>query len=206
MGILRSLTGSVRRSMREGQKAAAAREREKQAGARSAATVQLYIDALRESPYFRASDAPPGDRIPPLPPLPGGFDEDADWDIFEAAQRKMIAADRRLGLWTGTYQTDVVGCSYYGPAWDWLWEGVERPGPGITVPAAGELLPEPDNPHDEDAVRVSVGAVQIGHLSAGDAEDLVSKLSRRTRAGKPTFVRLELGYREASIPGIPEAE
>ena len=65
---------------------------------------------------------------------------------------------------------NVVGESHYQPAiraaCDW------KPAEDTLFECMAELVPEPTNPHDENAIMVKIGGRQVGYLSREDAEEL----------------------------------
>lgn len=81
---------------------------------------------------------------------------------------------------TGTYavsagisteeRIDVVGESHYQPAirsaCDW------KPGEDMLFECMAELVPEPTNPHDKNAIMVKIDGQQVGYLSRRDAQEL----------------------------------
>jgi hypothetical protein len=208
MGFLTKILKSGQRSYKKAQRANAAQQRANAAQQRAAvkqqaaaAGVAACNEARRVSPYYRDAAVSPGQRIPTVESWPDAPDS-MDGDVLSSWDRKCKASDRRLGLWSGDYETSVAGSSFYEPAFDWLWEGID--GGDCSVTAVAELVPEPENPYDDNAVKVMVGPIQIGHLPADDAEGLVGKIKRRTTSGKPTWIRIELARNDADILGIPE--
>jgi HIRAN domain len=67
----------------------------------------------------------------------------------------------------GDIRVDVVGESHYQPAiraaCDW------KPGIDTRFECMAELVPEPTNPHDSNAIMVRVEGRQVGYLSRADA-------------------------------------
>jgi len=65
---------------------------------------------------------------------------------------------------------DVVGESQYQPAiraaCGW------KPGEDTLFECMAELVPEPTNPYDENAIMVKIDDRQVGHLSRQDAKEL----------------------------------
>jgi HIRAN domain len=70
----------------------------------------------------------------------------------------------------GDIRVDVVGESHYQPAiraaCDW------RPGTDILFHCMAELVPEPTNPYDRNAIKVTINGACVGHLSRKDAVTL----------------------------------
>jgi len=61
----------------------------------------------------------------------------------------------------------VVGVSHYQPAL--LAAAGAAPGDEVRVEREVELVPEPGNPHDPNAVAVKVGGEPVGYLARDDA-------------------------------------
>ena len=81
-----------------------------------------------------------------------------------------------------TFCRDVVGESYYQEALETLAGGFTPDGCDVRVTA--EVRPEPDNPSDPDAVRVSIGGRTVGYLSRGDAKRFVGGMAKLGRPGE----------------------
>ncbi|MGI9016879.1 MAG: HIRAN domain-containing protein [Euzebya sp.] len=64
-------------------------------------------------------------------------------------------------------RVNAVGESHYQDALSGICRGEERRGDVVLHQAI--LIPEPDNPHDVDAVRVAVDGLTIGYLAREDA-------------------------------------
>jgi hypothetical protein len=61
----------------------------------------------------------------------------------------------------------AVGVSHYQPAL--LEIAGAAPGAEVRVPRRAALVPQPDNPHDRNAVAVEVGGRLVGYLARDDA-------------------------------------
>jgi len=216
MGFLRSFFRATEKSVKEGQKAAAANERaiataaRDQAAQERAAEAAATLDAaLRASPYFRDTSAPPGSRVATLEPWPAA--PEGDDAALERWERKVIATDRRLGLWTGDYDSKIGRTHEHREAWAWVTEGAEEALDGADVVIELRWVRdyvEEGYPADQP-IDAYAGPVLVGSL----VEDgLEATLKRRRASGKPTFVRGVLshsgGRRKADwtvwLPGIPE--
>lgn len=70
----------------------------------------------------------------------------------------------------GDIRVEVVGESHYQPAiraaCDW------KPGTDTLFHCTAELAPEPTNPHDRNAIKVTINGACVGHLSRQDAVTL----------------------------------
>ena len=70
----------------------------------------------------------------------------------------------------GDIRVDVVGESHYQPAiraaCDW------KPGTDTQFHCMAELVPEPTNPYDRNAIKVTINGACVGHLSQQDAVTL----------------------------------
>lgn len=93
--------------------------------------------------------------------------------IFAAAKKKKAPApptERR------TY--DLAGVNYRETE---LMEIAEKADDGeykYTFPTFGKLLPDPENEHDPNAVKVLVGGVHVGFIPAKDAQEVKALLPR----------------------------
>lgn len=72
----------------------------------------------------------------------------------------------------GDFAVRVVGTSYYQPALAGIADGTRGPPEMLTA----VLVPEPDNPHDRNAVRVDIGGVAVGYLARPAAKAFRSAL------------------------------
>ena len=70
----------------------------------------------------------------------------------------------------GDIRVDVVGESHYQPAiraaCNW------KPGADTLFDCVAELVPEPTNPYDRNAIKVTIDGTCVGHLSRQDAVTL----------------------------------
>jgi hypothetical protein len=194
MGFFRSFMKSVK----ESQKAAAANERAVASAARDkaaqerAAAAAATLDATRRaSPYFRDTLAPPGSRVATLEPLPAP--PEGDDAALERWERKVAAIDRRLGLWTGTYEGKIGRTHDHRESWAWVTEGAEGALDGASIVIELRWVRayiEGGYPADQP-IDAYAGAVLVGSL----VEDgLEATLKRRRSSGKPTFVRGVLSH------------
>lgn len=76
----------------------------------------------------------------------------------------------------GAYEYDIVGESYYQDALAQI-AGPKTP-EGHEHFCRAELRPEPNNPHDRDAVGVLIEGRKVGHLARPDAAAYVAMLRR----------------------------
>lgn len=85
----------------------------------------------------------------------------------------------------GEFDTEVVGESFYQETL------LEIAGPktqeeaDLSVEAV--LIPEPDNPHDRNAVGVYIDGKKVGHLSKSDAAAWVTMLANHKMTGQPVM-------------------
>lgn len=87
---------------------------------------------------------------------------------------------------SGDHEVDVVGESRHQDELLALTGGVRRYG-GVDVEAAADLVPEPDNRFDPDAVAVGIRGVAVGYLRHGDAvrlRPLIDEARRRQGAAR----------------------
>jgi hypothetical protein len=89
----------------------------------------------------------------------------------------------------------VVGESHYQPA--------IRAACGWTKPAEilfdcmAELVPEPKNPHDPNAIRVDIEGRQVGYLSRADAAEMGSAIAEGIRMQGTGMVRAVIAGHES---------
>lgn len=118
-----------------------------------------------------------------------------------AATRKKIARPRPYmppGLRVvgrGGFPRAVVGESHHQDALNRICGGHNREGHWHECVA--RLVPEPENPHDENAVRVEIGGAKVGYLGREDAATYQAALSAAGHQGQPAFVqaRIDGGWR-----------
>ena len=121
---------------------------------------------------------------------------------YDAAAR---AEDAARGLLVGDYAPEVVGTHRYQDA---LAPLVEQAGPNGELIA--ELVREPGNQHDPNAIRVVAGGQTVGYLDRSEAADYQPLLRHleglRRRALCRALLTREGKYGEFSIEieGIPE--
>lgn len=125
---------------------------------------------------------PPVVAAPPLPPLTK--------PPPDAPRVKGPVLPPYHAVGSGEFDHEIVGESHYQPA---LRE-VVRPGlaDGKVVRLKAALWPEPDNPHDSDAVRVEIGTRPVGYLPRDAAAEWVAMLARSDMAGKGVAVDAEI--------------
>ena len=92
----------------------------------------------------------------------------------------------------GDFETDVVGESYYQDALEAI--AGPKTKSGVELEVKARLVPEPENPHDANAVAVYIEGRKVGHLPRDMAAEWVATLARR---GDPQRV-IEV---DASITG-----
>lgn len=79
-------------------------------------------------------------------------------------------------LYSGAETLEVVGESFHQDA---LWRIVGgRRSDRVRHDVVASLVPEPDNPYDENAIKVLIDGQQVGHLSADDAAEYLPGLLR----------------------------
>lgn len=67
----------------------------------------------------------------------------------------------------GEFSFDIVGESYYQS--NLLTIAGPKTEDGVEIECTARLVPEPDNPHDKNAVSVQINGLKVGHLSRVDA-------------------------------------
>jgi hypothetical protein len=92
------------------------------------------------------------------------------------------------GHWDGNgeFAFEIVGESHYQKALE-LAAGGRAP-ESVRVRKRAMLVPEPDNPHDENAVRVDIDYRRVGYLSREDAIEYNRRLFKKGLAGKAMTV------------------
>jgi hypothetical protein len=107
---------------------------------------------------------------------------------------KADAEAAALPAYKGIYkELDIVGESFRQTVIRGLWAG-----PEVTFTAA--LIPESDNPHGKEAVRVEIDGVQVGYLSHDTAKEYRSCMSDK-RCKIP--VHMVMGGPEDTIGVFP---
>jgi hypothetical protein len=108
-------------------------------------------------------------------------------DRDETAQRRHDAtAPAAAFRWPalGEFDFEVVGESHYQQALRRLAQPHDEH--GADKQCVAELIPERDNPHDPQAVRVAIDGNTVGYLSRDDARSFRRRLSSRKRGGQVT--------------------
>ena len=125
----------------------------------------------------------------------------------EEAREVRRVADAAAGLLVGLYQPEVVGESFYQDA-------IRRHVPAAGAPPEGisvilELLPEPTNPYDRNAIAVRIDGQQVGHIGRDEAPvvgAMLRKLGHRRLVQCRGTIRGGGDYPYGvSIDGIPDA-
>lgn len=86
------------------------------------------------------------------------------------------------------YMVDVVGEANYQPALEWAAQGRTVDGPRRPLVTA-QLVREPRNRYDRNAVRVDVGGHCVGYIPRGQASLFHSVLAQVRAAGMPATCR-----------------
>jgi hypothetical protein len=116
----------------------------------------------------------------------------AAWDTHLEAAR---ARDGQAGLLVGEWSPDVHGESHYQPALA-ACVGPLDDRQGAQFRCVAQLIREPANPFDRNAVVVAVSGVKVGYVAQDDAPHLQPLLRRLEMEGKPALVRATIrgGY------------
>jgi hypothetical protein len=77
----------------------------------------------------------------------------------------------------GEFETEVVGESHYQDALAKI--AGPKTSAGVDLAVRARLVPEPDNPHDSNAVAIYVQGLKVGHLPRDMAAEWVETLRRR---------------------------
>ena len=92
--------------------------------------------------------------------------EDVEMSLFSLLRRKPAPAAASLAG-DGLYRIEVVGESHYQDVLEAICGG--RTEDGADHDCMAMLVPEPDSPHDRNAIRVDIGGRTVGYLSRADA-------------------------------------
>ncbi|WP_136024845.1 HIRAN domain-containing protein [Microbacterium sp. K27] len=135
--------------------------------ARTATPHARTSGATHESAYLPEEDharllQPGHDGLPPLALVRRNG---ALW-LAETSTGKLINVDNRYLRRLGIFGVKVRGTRYYN--------GTAKLGPA-------ELVREPDNPHDPNAIAIHVDGEMLGHYNKGTARSLAKRLD----AGEP---------------------
>jgi hypothetical protein len=85
----------------------------------------------------------------------------------------------------------VVGESFYQPAL--LAISGSSPGEEVALDCIAELVPEPSNPHDPNAIMVKVEGRCVGHLSRQNAVRFGPRINAMIKAGQPAICNAFIG-------------
>jgi hypothetical protein len=85
----------------------------------------------------------------------------------------------------------VVGESFYQSAL--LAITGSSPGEEVTLDCIAELVPEPSNPHDPNAIMVKIEGRCVGHLSRQNAVKFGPRINAMIDAGQPTICNAFIG-------------
>lgn len=107
-------------------------------------------------------------------------------------------------LFDGDSEMGVVGESHYQKALRTTWDACNETGRTRRVDCYAVLQPQPNNPHDPNAVAVwSVPGGLSGHLSRADAKRWHQRIADAwQREGKPIAVRARIHSRDGQVFGI----
>lgn len=114
-------------------------------------------------------------------------------------ERTVEAMDVTPQVWTTTEErVEVVGESHYQPAIRKAcgWKG---PGQDTLFECLAELVPEPTNPYDQNAIMVKIDGRQVGYLSRRDAAELGDAIPE-------SVLRQGTGMCRAAIAGRADGE
>jgi hypothetical protein len=144
-------------------------------------------------------------------------DHDAWWEkarieaeaAHEKQRREQEAADRASGMLVGEYSPAVVGESHRQET---IKRIAEELSDDQSRGAIAELVPQPDNPHDRNAVAVMINGDLIGYLAREEAAEYSRPLQTRRRSQPSTCRVFITGGRAGRssygvvIDGIPYPE
>lgn len=119
--------------------------------------------------------------------------------LFRRKRRPVAEVPITVEAWVTTEERiDVVGESHYQPAIRKAcgWKG---PGTDTLFECIAELVPEPTNEHDPNAVMVKIEGRQVGYLSRRDAAEYGDYISQ-------AILRQGTGMCRAVIAGRADGE
>jgi hypothetical protein len=114
--------------------------------------------------------------------------EKATWAGPEARQRISDTWLQLPTLRSAGWLVDVVGESFYQDAIEEAAGGRSEDGAVIPLVTA-QLVREPGNPHDHNAVRVDIGGQTCGYISRYEAPDYHDVLAAMAEIGRPATCR-----------------
>lgn len=82
----------------------------------------------------------------------------------------------------GDFECQVVGESHYQRALEQI--AGKRTDESAELACTAHLIPEPENKHDRNAIRVDIAGLTVGYLSRDDAEELGERLRAQGLHGK----------------------
>lgn len=94
------------------------------------------------------------------------------WRVTRRDRGRLSTAAKPAGhiRGNGEFDCEVVGESHYQTALERIAGG--RSDDGAEHGCTAVLVPEPQNKHDKNAIRVDIDGVTVGYLSRSDARDL----------------------------------
>ncbi len=122
---------------------------------------------------------------------------------LEVAEEEYAETLGRIGILTGEWEPEVVGESHCLRELASLMLAL-KPGPGGgEVHVVAELMREPKNQYDRNAIAVIVHGLRVGHLQRDEAEDYQPLLMGLERKGHRALVEASLvGGRPTPAGGI----
>src|SRR6476469_1220661 len=93
----------------------------------------------------------------------------------------------------GDEMVRVAGVSHYQPAL--LDASGAAPGDEVRFDCRAELVPEPDNPHDPNAVAVRIDGRPVGYLPRDEALRWQSVIAPLAEVGEPAYVDARIAGR-----------
>jgi hypothetical protein len=112
--------------------------------------------------------------------------------LFGNREQEAAARGPRLRVTATLYENvPVVGESFYQPALLAI-TGAER-GEAVECECIAELIPEPENPHDPNAIKVLIDGLQVGHLSRQNAIKHGPRIRAMLERGEPTICDAYVG-------------
>ena len=137
------------------------------------AIVVIAFVVIRYSKFSSgpSSTGPTSGRVPPPPPSTPG-----DTDEYELVGESH-------------YQLELA--QLFGP------KG-ER---GLNVECGATLIPEPENPHDKNAVRCEISSLKVGYLGRSDAKDFSEYLRRKSLTSLQVAATVRGGWKNGKSEG-----
>ena len=123
----------------------------------------------------------------------------AQWEEYHRAEDVRTTELRRTGVLLGNFSPEVVGESFYHR--DLAELALALAADGEKAHCFAELVREPSNQYDSNAIRVVIHGRTVGHVNREDASDYQALLKSREERGERSFVQVTLNGGERTSSG-----